>query len=524
MNPVETPVLSNTASSAEDRRGWAMAVVACLAVWLAMRIVFFVGFEGSDDMQYVRFAGLWDRVPVNQWEVRLLADALIGTCLKAFGYHEWAAALPSTLASLGVLIAVLLACKWMGTLAQAWWAGLLVAVLPADVANATIVSAHTVMVGFLAAGTLAFVMAPESRTARWVAAISLPLGVIAHYNASYYVAALVLAALLVDRKSYLRPAAIVFVTGIAFMLADMLLFKVLFGDAFLRLRVNGSDNMDPSTRDGLTFGMIGWSLQQLVAGKPFGIAMLIASLGAAIHYHRFSRPVRVLCVSAGLFWLVLSFGSYVPWAYRPFWRNARYLHPLVMPVAMLFSAAIVRARHKRIACTLGALALVFCPLILSAGGTWGQSIRTSRELLDYALQHPERTFVTDVFTANEIYTLNGLSTPPNVVGTMDQGRTHFLDPGIRRIPVLTADTCDALLINPLNVDRNAPFAALIAGHLGSPQYQSAPVHRPLCRVLVPLQQSPWGLRRPPAIVHSFAPGSQAPPAQIAGRDLSTTTP
>ncbi|MBI4580645.1 MAG: hypothetical protein HY718_13135, partial [Planctomycetes bacterium] len=113
---------------------------------------------------------------MNQWEVRLLDNALIGISVRVFGYHEWAAALPPLCASLTILLTVLAACRKLGTVGQAWWAGLVAAVLPVEVTNATIISAHAVMAGFMAPGTLAFVLAPESTRARRVAAVCLPLG------------------------------------------------------------------------------------------------------------------------------------------------------------------------------------------------------------------------------------------------------------------------------------------------------------------------------------------------------------
>jgi hypothetical protein len=67
---------------------WILVTLTCLVVWGIVRWVFFVGFEGSDDLFYVRFASLWHRVPANQWEVRLLGNAFIRVCVKLFGYRE----------------------------------------------------------------------------------------------------------------------------------------------------------------------------------------------------------------------------------------------------------------------------------------------------------------------------------------------------------------------------------------------------------------------------------------------------
>ncbi|MBI4580646.1 MAG: hypothetical protein HY718_13140 [Planctomycetes bacterium] len=37
-------------------RSWTVVTALCLGVWLLVRMVFFVGLEGSDDMFYLRYA------------------------------------------------------------------------------------------------------------------------------------------------------------------------------------------------------------------------------------------------------------------------------------------------------------------------------------------------------------------------------------------------------------------------------------------------------------------------------------
>ncbi|MBI4580966.1 MAG: hypothetical protein HY718_14765 [Planctomycetes bacterium] len=107
---------------------------------------------------------------------------------------------------------------------------------------------------------------------------------------------------------------------------------------------------------------------------------------------------------------------------------------------------------------------------------------------------------------NEIYVLNGLKTPPNMAGTADFGQSHYLDPLARRAKVLTPATCDAVLINPLNVERTPSFAGLVAGRLGPQQYATVPEYRPICRFAPLLRSLPWAVRRPAARVHQFKSG------------------
>lgn len=120
----------------EERPGlgaWMMVIGVCLMVWTLARVIFFVGISGSDDMYHIRFAALWDRTPQNQWEARLIANALFAGAMRIFGRGELAAALPCLISSLAVLGATLFAAARVGGLRVALWAGLLVALLPLEV-------------------------------------------------------------------------------------------------------------------------------------------------------------------------------------------------------------------------------------------------------------------------------------------------------------------------------------------------------------------------------------------------------
>jgi hypothetical protein len=504
------PAVCGSPAARRAADSWTCVTLVCLAAWGIARWACFVGYEGSDDMFYIRFANLWHRVPANQWEVRLLGNLLIRISMGVVGYCEWAATIPALLSSLTVLAAVLVACRRLGTVRQAWWAGLITALLPIEVTNATIASAHPVMTACMAVGTLAFLSANASRPALVLAAFFLPLGVVAHYNGSYYVASILLAALAVDRRTYLRPIIAVVIGGVLLMLADMLVFHLLFGDAFRRLRICAPANLEPETAMAgtrMTWDMARWSIHQLVAGKPFGIALAVTFTATALRYRSLARPVRLLFVTAAVFWLLLNFGSYVPWEYRPFWRNARYMHPLVLPVAVCFALTLFPAAGRR-ATGLAVATLAACLAVLAAGGTWGQNTRVSRELLAYAAGHPGERFVTDVHTANEIYIINGLRTPANVLGTADAGREHFLDPACRRITRIDPAGCDAVLVNPLNVERNPAFAALVADRLGPVEYATRDELRPLCTVVPIISHRDWAIRKPAARVHRLrTPGT-----------------
>jgi hypothetical protein len=180
-----------------------------------------------------------------------------------------------------------------------------------------------------------------------------------------------------------------------------------------------------------------------------------------------------------------------------------------MPVALVFAAVMVEARASRLIQAGGVAAIAACLLLLTLTGSWGQNVHISQELLQYALQHPEQRFITDVHTANEIYVLNGLHTPSNVAGTMDFGRSHYLDKAVALVPDITARSGDAVLINPLNVDRTPSFAAMANPHLGCIEHQTTAGYRKICEWIPPLREKPWSVRKPPARVHRLRAEAQS---------------
>ncbi len=494
-----------TASEVLRIGSWPFAATVCVSVWLMMRIVFFAGIQGSDDLYHMRYAALWDRAPINHWESRLVANALMAGAMQLFGPTALAGALPSLLASLAVMGCVLVFCHRYLDARHAWWAGLLAAVLPLEVHVATTPSAYGLMTGFMTVGTLAYLEAPASRRARWLAAAALALGAMVHLAGVYYVAALTLTALAFDRRAYLRPMATVFAVSAAVFAVDMAMFHFAFGDAFGRFRLAlvqaPTENSDVPLHVGERFNweFAIWPVRQLLFSKSFGVAMCVAMGWGLWNRRRLSRPMRLLLATSVVFWVWMSFGSQVPWAYRPFWRMLRFLLPLTLPMTVLFAAAVARARHRRAAIAGGVAVIAVCAVNLAASGSWGQSAVISGELLEYARHHPQLRFVTDFRTLNEMYVLNGMKQPGNVVAAACR-RSELLDPALPRIRRAEMRPDDHLLENPLNTERVPPFAALVNAHGGELEYGSQTSHRLICRLIPPLQRFDWSVRKPPGRV------------------------
>ena len=491
-----------------SRARWLAVAGLCALVWALMRATFFLGVAGSDDIRYMRFAACWDRPPANHLEARLIANGLVAGAMKLGGRTELAAVTPALLSSALMLGCVLYGCYRFGGVWHALWAGLLVAVLPMNVDEATTVSAHAVMTALLTLGTLLFVLGPESSALRLVAAGSLALGVVTHYTGAYYVAWLAAAALVVDRRRFLKPVALTVAAGVLFILADMAVFHFAYGDALGRFRACVAQSPDRVQRvpllveGGLNRQFFVFPLRGLLFSKAFGVALVVA-LGTAVwRYRRFPRPLRVLALTALACWLWMSFGTQVPWDYRPFARNTRYLHPLLFSVAILFACAVVASRRRPVGVGVGLAVLGVCVLNLMGSGPWGQNVEISRELLAYAKAHPQTRFVTDVNTLNEMYIINRLRTPANVVALDERDAGRIIDPAAFAARVTQADLkpSDEILVNVLNHRRNPDFGVFVAARAGGTHYQTQPVYRTICRLVPPLRAYSWAIRRPAARV------------------------
>ncbi len=499
------------------RSAWVTVVTTCLAVWLLMRVVFFVGFAGSDDLFLLRYAMFWDRTPVNGWEARILGNALTAASIRVFGYSQVAAALPSLVASLTVLACVLAFCRRLGDVRSAWWAGLLAAVLPVEVDMATSISPHMIMSAWMAIGTLAFLRAPESARAKYAAALCLSLGVVTHLAGLYYVASLAIASLWVDHRRYLIPTVTTALVGVAMVAIDVALFHFVFGDAFLRFRLGVSavahetPIMPTNIQGGFNPEFVLWPIRNLLFSKAFGVSLVVVLTGAWWIRRRLDASARILLITVALSWIWMSFGSAVPWAYHPFERIMRYLQPCSLAVVLLFAIVVTMSHYQRFSKAAGSAVLAICVLNLLGSGSWDQNTHVSSELLSYVHRHPQMRFVTDYHTLNEMYAANGMKTVPNVATTEDIPRSRLLDRQAALLVADGADQCDAILVNPLNLARTPEFASYVRRHGGRLRFETKPTYRRICLLFPWLSERPWALRKPPAQVFECkSPGPTLP--------------
>lgn len=171
-----------------------LAVALVASVWLLTTIVFFRGYVGTDDIFYARYAFLFHRPPMNHFEFRIPAVMAIRASFLAFGPSEVAAALPTLVASLGILASVACFVQWPAKLNwQTQVSMLLAATFPMDVAWRSIPGATYFSTGFLAIGAVCLLKG--GRRTQFLGAAVLSVGFVTHEITFFYTAILCLAAL-----------------------------------------------------------------------------------------------------------------------------------------------------------------------------------------------------------------------------------------------------------------------------------------------------------------------------------------
>lgn len=400
----------------------ALAIAAVVAAWGLATIVFYRGYVGSDDLAYARYAYLNHRLPINHWEYRALAIWAMRGNFRLFGPTEFAAALPTLLSSITVVAAVAWYVGWPARISwRTQGAVLLAATFPIDIAFRSIPGANYFSTGFLAIGTALLLKGTRSHAI--VGAAALSLGFVVHEGTLWYIAILCLTALAFDRQRFWRPVlACVGFSGAA-ILIESLIHAALIGDPLIRFRtaaLAATDlpfGYDPDMRIG------GWRfwlwplLENLVFSRAFGLYLVLAMLLGIWGWKALEKEQRILLVAVSLAWAWWSYGTSVPWVYKPFFRQIHMFGFVAFPVSVLFPTLLAHlyAERRRLAAALLGVALLAHVAVLAAQGHFGETVNVSRDLLQYARAHPDQTFLTDVRSLNHMYELNRFNLPGNVI-------------------------------------------------------------------------------------------------------------
>ncbi|HLH38377.1 MAG TPA: hypothetical protein VKX39_04450 [Bryobacteraceae bacterium] len=398
-----------------------VAIAAVASVWLAMTALFWVGYAGADDMFYARYAFLFHRPPINWWEFRIPAILAIRAAFLLFGPSAFSAALPSLVASLAILFSVAWIVHWPAKLNwQTTGAMLVAATMPFDVGARSTAGAITIATGLLALGTACLLQ--DGPKTRWAGAALFALAFSTHELSIFYIGIFCLAALLIDRKRFLGPVIACLLFSLCLALIEAAVYKHLVGDALARFRMSASESAnqafdsDPDTNlTGLAFFL--WPVRNLFFGKAFGCDLILTLIAGLLAWKFLFWRQKLLFLSAFLTWAWLGYGTKVPWAYKPLYREIHYYGIVIVAIAVVLPASLaIVFRHRPFwagAILLFALAVQFA--CSAAGGRWGDDVKISGDLLNYARLHPSQVFLTDVATMNQMYVVNGFRLPENVI-------------------------------------------------------------------------------------------------------------
>ncbi len=497
------------------------ALALCVAVWLAVTAFYWVGYVGTDDLFYARYAYLFHRAPINWWEFRMPAILAIRGSFLLLGPSEFAACVPSLLASLAICGSVAWFLGWPRRITWQSTASIILAsVLPLDAAFRSLPSANQIAAGLLAVGTVCILK--RNGAAAFFGSFLLALAFITHEVSFFYVAIFCVTALLFDPRRYWRPVACCVVLSAALFAAEAATYRVWLGDAFARYRTAANTTarlelgVDPDTGlSGVRFFL--WPLQNFVLGKSFGfdlLALLAAGLAA---WRLLSREQRIVWVTIFAVFVWLGYGSQVPWAYKPFYRQAQYYTCLTFGVAALLPLAVSLALQRASAARLviGAAIAVHAATLAVTGG-WGMNVDVSRGLLAYAREHPQQRFLTDVNTMNEMYVMNGFRVPDNVICLEGNASKRLLvnkEPPGAPVYHFAQDRVDGILLNlerPKVQGFEREFRTYLQAHEGT-HTTIVPARQRLLLRSMPL--SAGGQLVTPAPVRSIARRAAGAPAR-----------
>jgi hypothetical protein len=413
-----------SATAIQRAANWKQAgsLALVLIIWLATTYVFWVGYAGFDDMGYARYAFLFHRPPNHWLEFRIPAILAIRASFLAFGASEFTATLPELLASLMILAAVAWLVDWPRKLAwQSQAAVLIAATLPFDVTYRSTPGATHLAGALVTLGTVCILKG--SGWVRFAGSALFAAGFATHESMIFYVGIFCLTALAFDRRRYWRPVLLCIVLSASFVVVEGAVYRALLGDFLARFKMAASESAnipfayDPDTHlSGVRFFM--WPLNVLLFTKVFGFDLVILLVAGAWAWRSLTQQEQILYTVTFLTWAWLGYGTKIPWAYRPLFREMHFYVPLVLSISVLLPTAlayVLRNRHT-VAPYVAIAAILATHLgLLAGGGRWGQRVVISRQLLRYAEAHKQDIFVTDVTTMNHMYAVGGFRIPENVI-------------------------------------------------------------------------------------------------------------
>jgi len=408
-----------------------------IGVWLLLRVIFFEGLFGFDDLSHVNFALHPDHLPRNHWETRLLYNGLLALSVHTLGFAEWVLALPGLLGSLVFTLATWWVTRRLVSAEAGFLAGIFASLLVLDVTLSTYPAASSLANGFAALGTATLLIAGTRRGLLAAAGAILGISVWTHISMIFYVGILAGATALAGwpRLDWRRAISICAVSALAFLVCELIAFWWLTGNPLYEFTIISKTHMFnqqfavplrlPSGKINPSWML--WPLWNLVFSKAFGFFIAVPLAITAFLRRSLEPALRLAPLTILLYWAWICYGSQHPLKYLPLDHDTRYWYPMALPACLLAAALISRVAGAAKRRTFSALLILPNCFLLLMSGSWGQNVEISRELLQYANAHWGTFFVTDRYTYDEMYILLG-ARPPQNIGLIGDTTTAFYHP------------------------------------------------------------------------------------------------
>lgn len=266
-----------------------MRLAALLVFGLILRLVFFSGFYGSDEVTYTEAA----RAIVNGHAakstyigaIRYGINFPVAYLMKVFGISEFSANLWSLLTSMGELVLVYLAGKWMWGTKAAVGATLMLAVLPVHVHYAGRLMADAPLAFFITAAFVATWRAEKKDTVRGYLLAGFAIGAIFWIkDAVFYLSVMVLGLCVLCSRRWTMRWGWTLLGALALVAANCVLMWVIYGDPLYIYAISAKSlgKLAPVSDTSPSF-----YLTLLLANlKHTGVLFYLALAGAVLMFRR----------------------------------------------------------------------------------------------------------------------------------------------------------------------------------------------------------------------------------------------
>jgi Dolichyl-phosphate-mannose-protein mannosyltransferase len=356
-----------------------LALLAIAVFAVSLRVIFFTGYHGFDDSEYIVRAVELSRGgmtrPATHWAARIGMVAPTALSYRGFGVTPVSTvAWPFVCSALGVFVAYLLGRRLYGP-PTGLTAAFLLAVFPQDVIFASVLYPTEPVMLLAGSGVGLFLLAERERKPVLYVASGFAVGAAAvvHEAALIALAFYPLYVLLSARPARAHVLAAI---GLAIGLALDPIAHAFTGDAWARLSIASAArtargvNPDVAYR-GFNVSWLGEPLVRPFVERTFGLFSWLLAPVLAYRLWKPSAPndrALALVVAAGYLWV--AYGTVSLTAYAPLARLPRYGAPLVLPALWLLGHEISeRLRPRSRLAVLAALAATSLACLMMDSGS-----------------------------------------------------------------------------------------------------------------------------------------------------------